>query len=407
METIKSPQKVLIIGGGFGGVKLAQALGNNKNFAVRLMDPKKFMEYHAATYRLTTGRSAKEVCIAYADLLKNSRTELVRDMAEHIDPEKKVVTGISGSTYNYDILVLALGCESSYFGIEGVEQNAFSINSVNDALKLRAHIHECFATVKKAERNDKTPLLHIAIVGGGASGVELAGEFAWYAHHLAAKHKVDPSLVTIDLIEAMPRLLPLLPESLSKKTLQRLRKLGVNVLLNRSVVKESVDSLFLKDMQMTTKTVVWTAGLKGNKLVASVTGLTLDKRGRVIVDDRLRAVGATDIFAIGDIASTKYSGMAQTALADAAYVASVLSEKNQKPYVQPAPAYAVPVGPQFAVVLFHGMKFSGRIGWFLRRAADARAFLAMLGPIDAFKAFLSGFRTQESCPICSGEETVV
>lgn len=404
---MQTSKKVLIIGGGFGGVKLAQKLGRNSDFSVRLMDPKDYMEYHAATYRLTTGRSAMEVCIPYAALLKGSQAELVRDSAVQIDVTRKVVTGASGSTYTYDTLVLALGCESSYFGIEGVEQNAFSINSVNDALKLRRHIHECFATVEKAERNDKTPLVHIAVVGGGASGVELAGELAWYARHLARKHKVDRSLVTIDLIEAMPRLLPALPESLSEKTLQRLRKLGVNVLLNRSVVKETVDSLFLKDMQMTTKTVVWTAGLKGNKLVTSVPGLTLDKRGRVVVDECLQASGVPDVFAIGDIASTKYSGMAQTALADAAYLASVLSTQNQKKYVQPAPAYAVPVGPQFAVVLFHGMKFSGRIGWFLRRAADARAFLAMLGPIDAFRAFLSGFMTQESCAICSGEETVV
>jgi NADH dehydrogenase len=398
---MQTQKEVLIIGGGFGGVKLAQKLGKKAHLHVRLMDPKSFMEYHAAVYRLTTGRSAMEVWFPYTDLLKGTHVEGVRDTAISIDIQKKIVTGVTGSTYTYDTLVLALGCEASFFGIEGVEQNAFSINSVNQALKLRGHIHDCFTRVSSAKQEDKTPLLHIVVVGGGASGVELAGEFASYTRHVAVLHKVDPSLITIDLIEAMPRVLSTLPQRLSDATLQRLRELGVNVYLNRSVVKETVESLFLKDMQMTTKTVVWTAGLKGNSLLQSVVGLTLDKRGRVIVDDSLHAVGTNDVYAIGDIASTKYSGMAQTALADAAYVAKSITAKGHvRPYVQPAPAYAVPVGPNFAVVLYHGMKFSGRIGWILRRAADARAFFAMLQPVDAFKAFVSGFSSQESCEVC-------
>lgn len=400
MHTQKTPRKVLILGGGFGGVKLAQLLGTSDAFQVRLIDPKSYMEYHAATYRMTTGRSAMEVCIPYRDLLKGSKTELVRDAAESIDIRKKVVLGSSGSSYSYDTLILSFGCESSYFGIEGVEENAFSINSVDDALKLRGHIHDCFGRISTAKPEEKTALLHIAIIGGGPSGVELAGELAWYTRFLAKKHQVDQSLVSIDLIEAMPRLLPSLPEKLSAKALQRLRELGVNVYLNRSVVKKSVETLFLKDMQMTTKTVVWTAGLKGHRLAASIQGVSLDRRGRVIVDDRLRATGADQVYAIGDIASTKYSGMAQTALADAAFVARRLQSSEDKSYIQPAASYAVPVGPGSAVVLYHGMQFSGRVGWFLRHAADARAFLSMMHPLDALRVFLSGFSSSESCPVC-------
>lgn len=399
MKPTQTPKKVLILGGGFGGVKLAQLLGKNKLFQVRLMDPKSYMEYHAATYRLTTGRSAMEVCIPYTTLLKNTNVEVVRDSAASVDPEKKQVTGTSGSTYAYDVLVVSFGCESSYFGIEGVEQNAFSINSVDDALKLRSHIHDCFENVQTAKQEEKTSLLHVAVIGGGASGVELAGELAWYTKTIAKKHKVDASLVSIDLIEAMPRLLPGLPETLSEKALQRLRTLGVNVYLNRSVVKESLETLFLKDMQMTTKTVVWTAGLKGHRLAAAIPGVTVDKRGRIIVDEALRAVGVPDVYAIGDIASTKYAGMAQTALSDASFVSKHLQSPHVK-YVQPAPSYAVPVGPGSAVVLYHGMKFSGRIGWFLRRAADARAFLSMMSTVDAFKTFMSGFSSSENCSVC-------
>ncbi len=400
MET-KIKKNILIIGGGFGGVKAAQILGRDRRCAVRLVDPKAYMEYHAATYRLTTGRSALEVCIPYTELLRGSGAEVVKDAVVSIDPAKKQAVGLSASTYDYDELILAIGCESSYFGIQGVEEHAYSINSVDDALKLRRHIHDSFEKAKTTPPEEKVPLLHVAVIGGGASGTELAGEFAAYTRSLAKAHGIDPSLVTIDLIEAMTRVLPGLPEHLSAKAHQRLRELGVNVYLNRSVVREEVDKLFLKDMQMTTKTVVWTAGLKANGMTATIPGLSLDKRGRVLVDDHLRALGVSHVSVIGDVASTKYSGMAQTALADAAYVAKSIRTGSPVAYVQPAPAYAVPVGPGYAVVLYHGMSFSGSIGWFLRRAADFRAFLSMLGLAPSIRAFLAGMVRHESCPVCA------
>ena len=396
--------KVLIIGGGFGGVKAAQILGRDSRCSVKMIDPRNFMEYHAATYRLTTGRSPLEVCVPYTQLLRSSNAEVVKDAIVEIDHANKLAKGTSGSTYAYDTAILAVGCESSYFGIQGVEQNAFSINSVNDALKLRRHIHSLFDRAKDCEPAEKVPLLHIVVIGGGASGTELAGEFGAYTRNLARIHNVDPSLVTVDLIEAMPRILPGLPEALSAHALKRLRKLGVNVYLNRSVVKEDVDSLFLKDMEMTTKTVVWTAGLQANRMTASIAGAKLDRRGRVTVDDRLQATGMKDFYAIGDVASTQYSGMAQTALADAEYVARSLQNQLSgwvtEPYIQPKPSYAVPVGPSYAVVLFNGWQFHGFVGWMLRRAADFIAFTELLGPVRAVKAWLAGTVKQESCPTC-------
>ncbi len=403
MET-NTKTRVLIVGGGFGGTKVAQILGRDSHFQVRLVDPKSYMEYHAATYRLTTGRSPLEVCIPYTELLKGTSAEVVKDAIASIDPQKRVAHGVTGITYEFDELVLAVGCESSYFGIQGVEQNAYSINSVDDALRLRRHLHDVFERSKTSTPEEKVPLLHVAVIGGGASGTELAGEFASYARTLAVRHGVDPSLVTVDLVEAMPRILPGLPEDMSARALQRLRSLGVNVYLNRTVVREEVDQLFLKDMQMTTKTVVWTAGLKASSLTAAIPGATLDKRGRIIVDEQLRAKGLENLYALGDVASTKYSGMAQTALADAAFIAGLLQKKlrgqSVSSYGQPAPSYAVPVGPGYAVVLYHGMKFYGSLGWILRRAADFRAFLSLLPFLPAFKAFLAGMKTQESCPVC-------
>lgn len=385
---------VLIVGGGFGGIKAAQALSRNPGFSVRLVDPKTYMEYHAAVYRLVTGRSATETCIPYSELLSGRKVELVKDSITGIDLAAKTATGESTSRYQYDSLILAVGSETSYFGIKGVEEHSFGIKTIDEALRLKRHVNEIFETVKTVKPEDKAPALHIAVIGGGASGVELAGELASYTRKLAKKHGVDPSLITIDIIEAMPRLLPQLPERVSAKTLARLRSLGVNVLLNRSVVREETDQLFLKDMQMTAKTIVWTAGMKANRLASMVPGLPVDKRGRAMVNEYMAVPGVSDAYVIGDAAATKYSGMAQTALSDASYVARFIAAKLEgktlAPYVQPAPAYSVPVGPRWAATVYHGVQFFGFVGWFMRRAADFRAFASLLPPRAAFRAYLGG-----------------
>lgn len=385
---------VLIVGGGFGGIKAAQLLSRNKDISVRLIDPKSFMEYHAAVYRLVTGRSAVETCIPYTDLLRGTNVECVKDAVASIDLVAKTANGTSGSQYRYDSLILAVGSETTYFGIKGVQEHAYGIKTVDEALRLKRHINDVFVSVQSVAKEEKTPAMHIVVIGGGASGVELAGELASYTRKLARKHRVDASLITIDLIEAMPRVLPQLPENVSTRTLNRLRNLGVNVLLNRSVIREEADQLFLADMQMTAKTIVWTAGMKANRLASMVSGIETDKRGRAVVDQHLRLAQFPEVYVIGDAAATKYSGMAQTAIADAVYVSkhivSLLQNKTMQPYTQPAPAYSVPVGPRWAATVYHGMQFFGLVGWFMRRAADLRAFLSLLPVGPAVRAYLGG-----------------
>ncbi len=385
---------VLIVGGGFGGIRAAQLLSNYNDISVRLIDPKSYMEYHAAVYRLVTGRSAVETCIPYADLLRGKNVELVKDSVVGVDTETRVATGQSGSRYTYDSLILAVGSETSYFGIKGVEEHSFGIKTIEEALRLKRHIHEIFANVQSVQQDKKAPALHIVVIGGGASGVELSGELASYTRALAKKYSVDPSLITIDIIEAMPRLLPMFPERVSRKVVARLRSLGVNILLNRSVIFEETNQLFLKDMKMTAGTVVWTAGMKANRLASMIPHISVDKRGRAIIDQFLSTPTCSNVYVIGDAAATKYSGMAQTALSDAGYVAKyIVAKKAGKilaPYNQPAPAYSVPVGPRWAATVYHGVQFFGFIGWFMRRAADFRAFLSLLPLPAAITAYRGG-----------------
>lgn len=398
---------ILIVGGGFGGIKAAQELSKSSvpDTRIRLIDPKLYLEYHAAVYRLVTGRSPAEVCIPYADLLSGTSVEHVRDAVASIDLNAKIAIGSSGSRYAYDTLILAVGGETSYFGIEGVERHSYCLGSVEQAIALKNHVHAAFAAAKTLPRDKQASLLHFVVIGGGASGVEMAGALAVYAKRLSREHDIDPSRIKIDLVEALPRLLSTMPEKVSRKVEKRLRRLGVNLLLNQSVVKRGAEELFLKDTRINTKTVVWTAGVKASALLSTIEGMPLDKRGRVLVDATLRIPGRPDVFVIGDAAATTYAGMAQTALADAAYVSKAIRlERNGSSapaYRQPAPAYAVPAGPGWAAVQYHGFLFFGRIGWMLRRAADFRAFLSLLPLPAALRAYRGGLTRMETCDICA------
>jgi NADH:ubiquinone reductase (H+-translocating) len=403
--------RVLIIGGGFGGVSAALQLHKHgPDIKVTLLTNKPYLEYYAALYRIVTGRSPMEACVSYRDIFEGTEVEVVIDRATGVDMHYRTVRGESGFNYHYDSLILAVGSETAYFNIPGMKELSHGMKSATEALELKRHIHEIFDAAMKGQMEDKVTAGRVVIIGGGASGVELAGELAVYARQLAVKHGMPASTINIDLIEAMPRLLPLLSDDVSARVLKRLQSLGVNVLLNRAVVKEELETVYLKDMQMKTKTVVWTAGLKACGMIANIEGMPVDKRGRAEVDETLQAKGRSDVYVIGDAASTKYSGMAQTAVNDGNYVANVIARKLAGkpvyPNVPKMPIYAVPVGPRWAIVVFPRFKVWGLFGWRLRRAADMKVFLLLLPPLKAIRAYVSGDTFIETCPVCCSGECV-
>lgn len=398
--------RIVIVGGGFGGVQAALSLAKSRaDVRIILISEKSYLEYFAALYRIAAGRSPMEACIPYADIFTGMDVEVVQDRVGHVNLGAKIVAGESGSEYRYDFLILAVGSEPAYFGIPGMQELAYKLTSSNEALKLKRHLHDVIEKAKTAGADEKVPLAHIVVIGAGATGVELSGELAVYVKKLCVSHGIPRSLVTIDLVDAMPRVLPLLPEDVSARVEKRLRRLGVNVFLNRSVLKEEVEQVYLKDMQMKSRTVVWTAGAKANALIASIDGLVTDKRGRAEVDEFLRAKGHGNVFVLGDSAATKYSGMAQTAVSDGEYAADVIARtiagRDLVLRITKEPAYAVPVGPGWAAVLINGIRVYGKFGWLLRRAADLKVFLMLLPPLKALRAFSSGESFTEVCPVCA------
>src|SRR3989344_4117217 len=260
--------KILIVGGGFAGIRCALDLTRDisqKQGRIMLISDRSHFEYTPTLYRVVTGLSPLEVCIPLSEIFHDKPVEVIEDRIEEVKLKEKRLTVSSGAYYTYDFLVLTLGSETNYFNIPGLSEFSFGFKSIHDALRLRKHLLRIFEDIEKRPQEEKVRSAHIVVVGGGATGTELAAELSTYLKRVARHYRVDQSFITLDLIEASPRILSGLPETFSRRVASRLHRLGINVFVNREVVREEVGGVFLKDMQMRTKTVIWTAGAKDRK----------------------------------------------------------------------------------------------------------------------------------------------
>ncbi len=387
--------RVVIVGGGFAGVKTALVLANRPGVDVKLISAQSYFEYYAALYRSATGRSSLEVTIPLRDFFEYAKNvEVLQDYIVDLNSREKYLLGETGSRYEYDELVLAMGNITEYFGIKGLKQYSFGIKSIHEALRLKRHLHQQLLSAHSDQ--------NYVVVGAGATGVELSAELASYLKKIHRKHKVEPKY-KIDLIEAGPRVLAIMPKSFSKIAQKRLRKLGINVMLNTAVRSETIHQIQLPSGSIESRTVIWTAGVANNPFFKKFPKVfQLGRAGRVIVNDYL---GATpNIYVIGDCASTEYSGMAQTAIHNADFVAKnilrTLRGKPKKSYKPKKPIYAVPVGSRWAVVLLGNKYVVGRLGWLLRRLADLHLYLMFLPISKALMVWRYGFVDEEICSVC-------
>lgn len=388
--------KVVIVGGGFAGVKSALNLANNLDFEVTLISKETYFEYHSALYRSATGRSIKEVALSLPEFFgRNTNITVVHDEIIHIDTRNKSVAGLGRTVYTYDVLLLCVGAVTNYFGITGLPEFSYGVNTLKEALELRSLLHKDLVSERGSERN-------YVVVGGGATGIELSTELIGYLRHIRKRHNVRTKF-TVDLIEASAALLPTLPAVFTHKIQRKVRRLGVKVLFNTAVKSETIDTIQLPKGNIRSHIVMWTAGATNNPLFAKHPRIfTLGRGGKVVVDEYLQAFES--IYVLGDGALTQYSGMAQTAVSDATFMTANLKRliQNQSPrvYKPKKPIYAIPAGPYWAAVLWGRFRVYGFAGWVLRRLADLRLFLLFLPLSKALSTWRAGFVLDETCPIC-------
>lgn len=392
----KPKQHIVIVGGGFGGVKTALELAKHADkFQITLISDRPDFWYFPTLYHTATGGTRGQSSIPLETLLHGKPIELVLNHVEQLDREKKQLVLHDKHLVPYDRLVLALGVVTNYFGIPGLEEFSYGIKSIPEAEELKKHLHQQIISEQK-------PDLHYVIVGGGATGIELAGSLGAYLRDIMKQHGVPKRKVHIDLVEGSPHLMPRMPKSVGKAIERQLRRLGVKLYLGKAVQGQTADALTVSGKPIRSHTVIWTAG-QANSPFFSTNQFTLTPRHKAEVDEFLRA--SKDVFVIGDNADTMYSGMAQTAIYDAEFVAhNFVKEATGEPklaYRPKKPIYITPAGKRWAAVEWGKTHIYGWLGWFLREAGDFVAFTDIEPLPEAAEQWAHVLQHQDLCPVCA------
>lgn len=390
-----SKEKVLIVGGGFGGVKAALELSEDPHFHVTLLSDQVELRYYPTLYHTATGSKRANSSISLREIFAGKAVAIEQGTAQTLDRKAKTITTADGKVYEYDNLILSLGVVTNYFGIPGLPEYSYSIKSQSEVERFKQHLHQQM-------ESEKRPDLHYVIVGAGPTGIELAGALPGYLKHIMKKHSIKDRKVHIDLIEAAPRLLPRLPKRTSRVIARRLRKLGVRIYTGKAVQGQTADELTVSGKPIRSHTVVWTAGVTNHPFFKD-NNFTMMGRGKVGVDIYLQAEDG--IFVIGDNANTPYSGFAQTALHDGAFVARNLrrraDNKKFKSYDAKEPISVIPAGPYWASVSWGLHTFNGKIGWLVREAADLIGFHDLEPWPKAARQLITEFEPQDDCETCA------
>lgn len=389
---------IVIIGGGFGGVKAALELVTDPRFQVTLISTHKDFHIYGTLYRVVTGGSMKIASVPLSEIFAGKNIDIVIDKAVKLNRNARSITTKGGQVLHYDALICALGVGTNYFGIKGLEEFSFGIKTPAEAEDLKSHLHR--QLIEKEKEAD----LNYIIVGGGPTGVELAGALPSYIRKISKQHGLPRREVRIELIEASPRILPQMPRDISLTVKRHLRKQGVRVMTQKAVQAQTADSLLVNGRPIKSQTVIWTAGTTNNPFFAAQ-NFQLAANHKVRVNHFLQT--EPDIYVIGDNADTPYSGMAQTALSDGKFVAENLKRitdgEDPHPYHARKPIYVMPAGPRWAAVLWGTFRIYGVLGWWLRRAADFIAYHDYEPWYSAVQRWLADDGKEENCLTCEAK----
>ncbi len=377
---------IVIVGGGFGGLYAAKSL-KNAPVRVTLIDKRNFHLFQPLLYQVATGTlSPADIASPLRVVLsKHKNTQVLLDKVVDIDPEAKKVYLEEREALDYDALVVATGVSHHYFGNDQWQDDAPGLKTVEDALEMRRRIFMAFeAAEKESDREKREALLTFVIVGGGPTGVELAGAIAEIAHQSIKDdfRDIDTTQAKILLFEGMDRILPPYPEECSVEAQKSLEKLSVDVQTKTLVTNIADNSVtFRQDDETKTinaHTILWAAGVRASfmgKVLAERTGAQLDRVGRVIVEPDLSLKEHSNIFVIGDLANFPHQGehplpgVAPVAMKQGDYVAKLLAKRAIGITVEPFSykdfgSMAV-IGQNKAVADLNFGRFSGFVAWLI------------------------------------------
>ena len=368
--------KVVIVGGGFGGLNAAKALKKAK-ISITIIDKTNHHLFQPLLYQVATAAlSPGEIATPIREVLRNQNNVFVMmgDVVSVHKEKKQIVLG-NGDEIGYDYLILAPGAKHSYFGNDQWEPIAPGLKTISDALKIREEILICFEIAERMEHpEDATKYLNFAVIGGGPTGVEMAGAIAEIARKTLFKNfrRIKPEESNIYLIEALPHILPTYPQKLALKAEDDLRKLGVQVITGKKVTNVTDEGVQMEDRFIPSKNIIWAAGNQASPLLKTL-HVPVDRSGRVMVEPDLSIPGHPEIFVIGDAACAlgkngkPLPGIAPTAIQQSRYVAKII-EKNIPKEIRPPFKYfdkgsMATIGTRKAVAVVGKLQISGFIAW--------------------------------------------
>jgi putative oxidoreductase len=369
---------VVIVGGGFGGIAAARGLAGVA-CRITLVDRRNYHLFQPLLYQVATaGLSPADIATPIRSLFRlQPNVRVLLGEVVGVRPASREIV-IGRNSLRYDYLVLATGAQHSYFGMDDWAENAPGLKTIEDAIEVRRRLLTAFERAESADDPaERAAWMTFVIVGGGPTGVELAGAIVELARHGLEREfrAIDPADATVVLVQAAPRLLPAFPPALSIDAATVLRRLGVTVRLDVKVEQVSAEGVVLAGEVVPARTVFWAAGVQ-----ASPAGAWLDaerdRAGRVVVGQDLSVKGHDRVFAIGDVAAClawrgqPVPGLAPAAKQGGGYVAKVIRRRLEGRSAPPPFGYRhagslATIGRQAAVADFHGLMVHGALAWWL------------------------------------------
>lgn len=403
----KGQQRIVILGAGFGGLKLARLLSRSNRFQILLINRNNYHQFQPLLYQVATaGLEPSSISFPIRKIFQKKKNVFIRIAEiEAVEPEKKTVKTNFGR-FNYDKLVVAVGTTTNFYGNNKIEENSIGLKTVSEALFIRNQILKNYENALFSENEEEREAeLNIVIVGGGPTGVELSGAIAELRNNILPNEypELDFSKMNIFLIEATNRLLSAMSDSSSQKAKKYLQKLGVKVLTGTMVKSCEGNEVLTDSGIILSSNVIWAAGMKGTFL-NGIPPEVVSPDGRIAADAFNKIQGMDNIFVLGDIALMKtpnfpkgHPQVAPVAIQQAQNLArNFLAEaENEKPrpFIYKDKGTMATIGRNLAVVELPFVKFGGFLAWATWMFVHLMSILGIKNRFFIFVNWLSNYFT--------------
>ena len=298
-------KKIVILGGGYGGVlaakKLAKKFKKNEELEITLIDRNPYHTMLTELHEVAANRvDESSIKIDFKKIFAQKKVNFVLDEIKDINFNNNVITSAKDK-YEYDYLVIGTGCKPTYWGVKGAEENSFPLWSFDDAVRVKEHILKMFRqAIRTNDEKIRRKMLTFVVVGGGFTGIEMIGELAEWADRLCEDYGIDRSEVSLYVNDALTKILPIFPDKLIRKAEKRLQKLGVKILTNAAIEEVAKDYVTIKNTgKIDTQTVIWAAGVESSDLCASL-DLEKQARNRIVTNEYLQSKEYSNVYVVGD-----------------------------------------------------------------------------------------------------------